>query len=48
MIYIKLTENISNHLYAQGGEEGGDEGVLEERCILVETGCAQTGHNRPV
>ena len=36
--------NISDCLQAQGGEEGGDEGVLQEGGILQEAGGAQTGH----
>ena len=36
---------MSDCLQAEGGEEGGDEGVLEERSILEEAGGAQTGHH---
>ena len=40
-----LTENISNSFNAKGGEEGRDEGVLQERRILEEADGAKTGHS---
>ena len=40
--YNWLTENMSNSLTRQvgeeGAEEGGDEGVLQERHVLVRAG----------
>ena len=36
---------MSSCLKAQGGEEGRDEGILQECGILQEAGGAQTGHN---
>ena len=45
--HIWLTENISNTLNRQVGDESGNEGVLEERHVLERVGgVQQTGHCR--
>ena len=38
---IWLTENIFDSLNRQGGEESGDEGVLQERHVLERVGGVQ-------
>ena len=41
-----LTENISYCRRPQGGKEGGNEGILEERHVLKLTGLVKRGNCR--